>query len=117
MKKVLLVFCGTVGVTASLIGCSGDSLVNDVTPATETNSAETLSDQVAEEKGVLSEDDAEVLIYEQLSDEEKQTVTVDFTGTEGTKYLIRTIEKVDGLSGTREEYTVDFNTGEVKQLK
>ncbi|MFJ6411265.1 hypothetical protein ACIQLG_00540 [Terribacillus saccharophilus] len=97
----------------SLFGCSNDELSNKE----NTGSDVTLSDKIAEEKGVLSKDDAEVLVYNQLSSKEKKKLTIDYMKEEGTKYFLRVYENVDGTIKVKKEYTVDFNTEEVKQIQ
>jgi hypothetical protein len=65
---------------------------------------------------ILSRDDAEVLVYNELSEEDKQIYTIDFYKEEGTKYYIRLYEEVNGEINVREKYTVDFHTEELKRI-
>jgi hypothetical protein len=76
-----------------------------------------VSDKIAEEQGILSKDDAEVLIYHELSDENKQTYTVDFVKEEGTKYYIKVYETVNGQIEVKKKYTVDLHTEEIEQVQ
>ena len=99
--------------TTNLFACSNASSNNNG----EIESDNTLSDQIAEEKNILSRDDAEVLVYNQLNDEEKKKLTIDYYKEEGTKYFIRVYETVNGNENVIKKYTVDFNTEEVQQMK
>lgn len=96
----------------SLIACSNESLNKD-----EIDSDDTLSDKIAEEKGILSPDDAEVLVYNQLSDDEQQRYKIDYLKKEGTRYFIRVYEKTNGQIKVKKKYAVDFNTEEIQQLQ
>lgn len=80
-------------------------------------SSVTKSDKNAEELGILSEDDAEAIVYEQLTDEEKQTLTVDYLRTEDPLYVIRTYEVVDGEIVEKDVFTVNYHSEEVKKQK
>ncbi|MDQ0483893.1 hypothetical protein [Guptibacillus hwajinpoensis] len=77
----------------------------------------TISDQRAKEKQILSEDDAEVLVYNELTEEEQERYTVDYMKEEGTAYLIRIYEAVNGEIKVRAYYTVDFQTEKVEKIK
>lgn len=78
-------------------------------------SSMTKSDKIAEELGILSEDDAEELVYNQLTHEEKQKLTVDYLRTEDTLYVIRTYKVVDGEIVEKDLFTVDYHSEEVKK--
>ena len=54
---------------SQLASCSSNQANNDL---------KTISDGVAKEKQILSEDDAEVLVYNELTEEEKERYTVDY---------------------------------------
>ncbi|PAV29145.1 hypothetical protein CIL05_12140 [Virgibacillus profundi] len=109
MLRNLSFFIGTgLLVISCLIGCSNEP--------EKTESDVTFSDKNAEEKGVLSKDDAEVLVYNELSAEEKQNLTIDFIKEEGTKYFIRVYETVNGEMKVKKKYTVDFYTEEIKLI-
>ena len=99
--------------TTILLACSNGSTTNNG----EIESGYTLDDRIAEEKNILSKDDAEVLVYNQLNDEEKKKLTIDYYKKEGTKYFIRVYETVNGNEKVIKKYTVDFNTEEVQQIQ
>ncbi|TLS36163.1 hypothetical protein [Pseudalkalibacillus caeni] len=113
MKRCFTVLLVIVILTTSLISCSNESFDHKG----KTGSGDTLSDQIAEEKGILSKDDAEALVYNQLNDEEKQNCTIDFYKEEGTKYFIRVYETVNGNEKVKKKYTVDFHTEEIQQIQ
>ncbi|WP_371018986.1 hypothetical protein [Pseudalkalibacillus sp. JSM 102089] len=98
MKKYILLI--TVLVFVILPGCSG----------------ETKSDLEASEKGILSKDDAEVLIYDTLSKDEKEKYTVDYVKEEGTNYYIRVYEGTEGDIKVKAKYKVDYKTKEIKKI-
>ncbi|PLT27593.1 hypothetical protein [Peribacillus deserti] len=115
MQINLSFFIGAWLLVFSIIGCSNATLENKE----KTGSDVTLDDKIAEEKGILSKDDAdaEVLVYNELSAEEKQSLTIDFFKEEGTKYFIRVYEPVNGEVKVKKKYTVDFNTEEIQLIK
>ncbi|ALC91675.1 hypothetical protein AM500_19215 [Bacillus sp. FJAT-18017] len=78
-------------------------------------SGKTQSDIEAEKEGILSRDEAEVMIWDTLSKEEKEKYTVDYEKESGTKYYLR-IYGVDGEIKVRSRYTIDFNTKEINKL-
>jgi hypothetical protein len=98
---------------SSIFGCSTDAASNKE----ESGSGYTLSDKNAEANGILSQDDAEVLIYNQLHSEEKEHLHIDYLKEDGTKYVIRVYEDIDGTEKVKKIYTVDFRTEEVEQIK
>ncbi|WP_169525206.1 hypothetical protein [Pseudalkalibacillus hwajinpoensis] len=57
------------------------------------------------------------MVYNELSTEEKERYTVDYLKEEGTKYIIRTYEAVNGEIKVQDYYTVDFKTKEVVMVK
>jgi hypothetical protein len=79
-------------------------------------SGKTLSDIEEEKEGILSQDEAEVMIWDTLSKEEKEKYTVDYEKESGTKYYLRIYETVDGEIKVRARYTIDFNTKEIKKI-
>ncbi|WRP06331.1 hypothetical protein U9J35_21165 [Rossellomorea aquimaris] len=99
MKKFIGLLILIFLITGCLTGCSD----SDGTPSDEAGD-------------ILSRDDAEVLVYNELSEEDKQTYTIDFYKEEGTKYYIRVYEEVNGEINVRENYTVDFHTEEIKRI-
>jgi len=70
----------------------------------------------AEKKGILSKDEAEVLIWNTLSSEEKKKYTIDYEKELGTKYYIRVYENINGEIKVRGRFTVDYNTKEIKKI-
>lgn len=95
-----------------LIGCSNETLNN----SDKSESDVTYSDKTAKEQRILSKDDAEALIYNKLSDEEKINLTVDYLKEEGTKYFIYVYGTINGKK-VEKNYTVDFNTEKIQQLE
>ncbi|MYL61803.1 hypothetical protein GLW07_00400 [Bacillus hwajinpoensis] len=89
-----------------LVSCSSDR-INQVV------SKSTVEDKISEQEGRLSRDDAEVLIYEQLTSEEQKTYTVDFVKEEQSFYYIRVY---DGQQHVIKKFTVNSETEEVKQV-
>jgi len=86
-------------------GCSGKS-----------SSGMGESEIQAEKKEILSKDEAEVLIWNTLSSEEKEKYTIDYEKELGKKYYIRVYEKIDGEIKVRGRFTVDYNTKEIKKI-
>ncbi|MFB1083082.1 hypothetical protein [Jeotgalibacillus sp. JSM ZJ347] len=111
MKRSFILILAIIMTTIILFGC------NNSTSNGEIDSDDTLSDQYAEEQNILSKDDAEALVYNQLNDEEKEKLTIDYYKEEGTKYFIRVYEEVNGSEKVIKEYTVDFNTEEVQEVQ
>ncbi|OZM58217.1 hypothetical protein CIB95_01190 [Lottiidibacillus patelloidae] len=99
MKKLImaLVICISM---FSIVGC-GSATIDD-------------TDNQQEK---LSKDDAEVLIYQQLSSEEQNEYTIDFTEEKDNKYYIRVYKMVDGNIEVKSEYTVNYLTQEVEKIK
>ncbi|KMM39304.1 hypothetical protein [Guptibacillus hwajinpoensis] len=108
MRKTFLFLVGVFLLISQLASCSSNQPNSD---------HETISDGVAKEKQILSEDDAEVLVYNELTDEEQERFTVDYMKEEGTTYLIRIHEAVNGEIKVRAYYTVDFQTEKVEMIK
>lgn len=104
MKNFVFGLINASSIAILLTGCSVDPQA-------------TVDDQTAEENGILSQDDAEVLIYEQLSAGEKEKYTVDFQKTEGTLYYIRVYEMIHGKLETQQIFTVDFNSKKVNSIE
>ena len=71
-------------------------------------------DHTTEQEGRLSRDDAEVLIYHQLTSEEQQIYTVDFVKEEQSFYYIRVY---DSQQNVKKTFTVNSLTEEVEQMK
>ena len=76
-----------------------------------------MDDEMAAERDVLSRDDAEVLVYNELSEEDKKRYTVDFYKESGTTYYIRIYEEDQGDMDVKARYTVDIHTKEVKRIE
>ena len=98
-----------------LVSCANKTSVTE--EDVEIGSKATFDDKFAEEKGILSKDDAEVFVYHELSNEEKQKYTVDFVKQEGTKYFIRVYETINGEIKVKKKFTVDYNTEEIQQIQ
>ena len=97
IQIILLLFA-----VLGLFSCSG--VLGDIT----------VEDNMAEQEGRLSRDDAEVLVYHQLTSEEQQTYTVDFVKEEQSLYYIRVY---DGQQNVKKEFTVNSLNKEVEELK
>ncbi|MCA0985684.1 hypothetical protein [Guptibacillus algicola] len=93
-----------------LVSCAGNNLEKKV------ESRETVSDEIAEKNGDLSKDDAEEMIFNKLTFEEKQKYTVDFIREEGTKYYIRVYDNSSGEIKVKKIYTIDYHTKEIKKI-
>jgi len=89
-----------------LVSCSGERL-NQVV------SKSTVEDKISEQEGWLSRDDAEVLIYERLTSEERKTYTVDFVKEEQSFYYIKVY---DSQQNVKKKFTVNSQTEEVEQM-
>ena len=63
MKRSFILLLEMIVMTTILLACSNGSTTNNG----EIESENTLDDQIAEEKNILSKDDAEVLVYKQLN--------------------------------------------------
>lgn len=98
--KLLIAF---VLVSLFFVGCSDSSPTED--------------DAAASLKGILSKDDAEVLIYERLNENEREKYTIDYVKTDNSKYYIRTYEMVDGEIKEKHQFTVDINTEKVEEIE
>lgn len=96
--KRLIGYCLITGI---LYGCSGN----------------TVDDERAAERGILSRDDAEVLVYHELSEEDKNKYTVDFYKEAGNTYYIQVYEEHQGDVDVKARYTVDAHTKEVKRIE
>ena len=94
-----------------LVSCAGNVSEKKV------ESGVTVSDEIAEKNGTLSKDNAEVMIFNKLSDEEKQKYTVDFIKEEGTKYYIRVYDHSSGKVKVKKIYSIDFHTKEIEQIE
>ncbi|WP_273832244.1 hypothetical protein [Guptibacillus sedimenti] len=73
----------------------------------------TVEDNTAEQEGRLSRDDAEVLIYHQLTSEEQQTYTVDYVKEAQSLYYIKVYDRQQKVIKT---FTVNSQTEEVNQM-
>ncbi|MCM3667888.1 hypothetical protein M3181_02590 [Mesobacillus maritimus] len=114
MKKNLSLI-GAIFLIIILVSCGNQTSVTE--EDVEIGSEATVEDKYAEEKGILSKDDAEFLVYNELNDDEKQKYTVDFVKEEGTKYFIRVYETVNGEIKVKKKFTVDYHTKEIRQTK
>lgn len=112
LKRNFLCVFGMAFFIIILIGCSNETLNN----SDKSESDVTYSDKTAKEQRILSKDDAEALIYNKLSDEEKINLTVDYLKEEGTKYFIYVYGTINGKK-VEKNYTVDFNTEKIQQLE
>lgn len=57
------------------------------------------------------------MVYNELTEEKKERYTVDYMKEDGTTYLIRIYEAVNGEIKVRAYYTVDFQTEKVEMIK
>ena len=115
LKKKFIFLIGAIFLVTILVSCANKTSVTD--EEVEIGSKATVDDKYAGEKGILSKDDAEVFVYNELIDEEKQKYTVDFVKQEGTKYFIRVYETIDGEIKVKKKFTVDYNTEEIQQIQ
>lgn len=110
MKKSLSFGIVIATLIVGSVGCAGNDSQKKVV------SGETVSDEIAKKNGTLSKDDAEEMIFNKLSDEEKQKYTVDFIREEGTKYYIRVYDNNSGEIKVKKIYIIDFYTNEIEQI-
>jgi hypothetical protein len=86
---------------SSLIGCSNF----------------TVSEHSEEGKGLVSKDEAEVMVYNILTEEEKEQFIIDYYKEEKTKYYIQVYKQVNGEMKEKRVYTVDYHTKEIRLIK
>ncbi|MBN8193786.1 hypothetical protein JI667_16670 [Bacillus sp. NTK074B] len=77
MKRFNRVMIGYGLIVGSLSGCSGN----------------TVDDEIAAKRDLLSKDDAETLVYHELSEADKKTCTVGFYKEAGNTYYTRVYDE------------------------